>query len=642
MKLKTNILAYALLLANITAFAQNNPQKKADNLFNKFSFYKATDAYKELIANNINADYATRKLADCYAFMRNPDSASVYYKKAVAQNNVPVEYFYNYAQALRGVKNYEASRAWLENYKDKGGETDTSMFSDDAHFISSIYNAKQQYFLRDVIFNSKFSEFGAYEHNGNLYFTSTRDEGVAKKFKSGWDNQPFLDVYMTKKGSTDSIVNNKSKIKGKVNSVYHDGPLTITKDGKTMYFSRNNFNKNILKRDNQEIGNLKIYKATLVNGKWKKIKELPFNSDDYSTGHPALNNDGTKLYFTSDMPGGFGGTDIYYVDIHANEKMGKPQNLGTVVNTKKDEAFPFVNSENALFFSSDGHLGLGLLDVFAAVSNENNNIVSVLNLGIPINSSKDDFSFFMNKDGTSGYFASNRKNGMGSDDIYAFDRTPLIKIESHVIDTDGNAVAKAAVTLLNTEGHQVAKLQSDDNGTFEVYIDRNTDYVINIKKENYLESSKNVTSKGVAENTTIIQANFVLNPDPKKAIPIAKIAELPNIYFDYDKFKISQTSMAELDKIADLMINTLPSMTIKIESHTDARGSSKYNDALSNKRADATYKYLISKGIDTSRITEYKGYGEQNLLNTCDDASNCTEAEHQLNRRTKIIVVKMK
>lgn len=641
MKLKTNILAYVLLIANISVFAQSNSQKKAEDLFNKFSFYKATDAYKQLIEKNINSDYATRQLADCYAFMRNPDSASVYYKKAVGQNNVPVEYLYNYAQSLRGIENYEASRTWLEKYKKEGGATDTSIFLNDTNFISSIYNSKQQYFLKDVIFNSELSEFGAYEHSGNIYFTSTRDTGVSTKFKSGWDNQPFLDVYVTEKGTTDSIVDNKSKLKGKVNSVYHDGPLTITKDGTTMYFSRNNFNKNILKRDNQEIGNLKIYRATLVNGKWKKIKELSFNSDDYSTGHPALNNDGSKLYFTSDMPGGFGGTDIYYADIKANGSMGKPQNLGNVVNTKKDESFPFVNSENALFFSSDGHLGLGLLDVFGAVTNENDEIVSILNLGIPVNSSKDDFSFFMHEDGMSGYFASNRKGSMGSDDIYAFDRTPLIKIESHVSDTNGNAIVNAAVTLLNTEGNQVARLQTDVDGIFEVGIDRNADYTINIKKEDYIENSKNVTSKGIDKNTTTIKADFVLNPVAKKPTSVVVIAELPNIYFDYDKFKISKTSMAELDKIADLMTNTYPSMVIKIESHTDSRGSSKYNDTLSNKRANATYNYLVSKGIDASRITNHKGYGEQQLLNDCGDTSNCTEAQHQQNRRTQIIVVQM-
>jgi outer membrane protein OmpA-like peptidoglycan-associated protein len=570
--------------------------------------------------------------------MRNPDSSSTYYKKVVEQNNVPVEYFYNYAQALRGVENYEASRIWLDKYKKEGGATNTSIFSNDANFISSIYNSKQQYFLKDILFNTKLSEFGAYENNGSIYFSSTRDAGVSTKFKSGWDNQPLLDIYVTKKGSTDTIVDNNSKIKGKVNSVYHDGPLTISNDGKTMYFTRNNFNKNVLTQDNQEIGNLKIYQATLIGENWKRIKELSFNSDFYSTGHPALNSDGSKLYFTSDMPGGYGGTDIYYVDIKENGSMSKPHNLGNIVNTKKNESFPFVNSENALFFSSDGHLGLGLLDVFVAVSNDKNDFVSVLNLGVPVNSSKDDFSFFMNENGLSGYFASNRNGGIGSDDIYAFDRMPLIKIESTIKDIDGNAIPKATITLLNTEGNQVATLQSDESGKFEVNIDRDADYVININKENYINESKNVSSKGLDRSTTIIKADFVLNSVIKET---TSIAQLPSIYFEYNKFNINQSSMKALDEISNLMVNTYPKMVIKIESHTDSRGSSKYNDQLSIERANATFKYLISKGVNSSRITEYKGYGEQNLVNECDSNTNCSEENHQLNRRTQLIVVKM-
>ncbi|ALJ03939.1 flagellar motor protein MotB [Pseudalgibacter alginicilyticus] len=635
MKTKINLLACLLFSISSTSFAQQNSLDKADALFNKFSFYKATNAYKELIEKNYNKDYAYRQLADCYSFMRNPDSASVYYKKTVVQKNVPVEYLYNYAQSLRGIGNYEASRTWFENYKKQGGLTNTSIFYNDDEFINRIYNSKQQYFLKDVIFNTKLSEFGAYEHHGNIYFTSTRDAGVAKKFKSGWDNQPFLDMYVIKKGSTHSVVDNKYKIKGKVNSVYHDGPLTISKDGKTMYFSRNNFKKNILKTDNQEIGNLKIYQATLVNNKWKKIKELSFNNDTYSTGHPALNNDGTKLYFTSDMPGGYGGTDIYYVDINPNGSMGKPKNLGEIVNTKKDESFPFVNSENTLFFSSDGHLGLGLLDIFGTVANENNEIVNVLNLGIPINSSKDDFSFFMNEDGNSGYFASNRKEGIGSDDIYAFDRTPLLKIESTILNKEGLPIENATVILLNSEGHQVAQLQSDKNGKLEIGIDRNSDYTIKVEKVYYIQDSKKVTSKNIDDKTTIIKTQFNLNPIVKKA---TLIAEFSTIYFDYDDVKINKTSMRILDTMADLLINTFPNVTIKIESHTDARGSYKYNKILSNKRAQATYNYLVSKGVNPSRITEYTGFGKQNLLNNCDSIPNCSEAQHQLNRRTQIFV----
>ncbi|MGB5417253.1 flagellar motor protein MotB, partial [Algibacter sp.] len=460
MKLK-NYITGIILLVTICAFAQNDMQKKADNLFNNFAFVQATNAYHDLIDDGIETNYATRQLADSYAYLRNPDSAVVYYEKAVKQTNVPIEYYYNYSQALRGVKEYEASNSWMKQFKDAGGNIEEKLFLNDSDFLNSIFNAKKQYVLKDIKFNSKFSDFGAYQHGGKIYFTSARDEGDIKKHLNAWDEEPFLNIYAIDKNSNVNRVNNKAKLKGKVNSVYHDGPLTITKDGKTMYFSRTDFIKNMLGRNGEGISNLKIYKATNIDGKWKNIKELPFNSNHFSNGHPALSEDETKLYFASDRSGGNGGSDIYYVDIN-NGSFGKPKNLGDVVNTNKNEKFPFINSEGALFFSSDGHHGLGLLDIYGTVSDADKNIVSVINLGTPVNSSKDDFSFFMNSDGLSGYFASNRHGGLGSDDIYGFDRIPQINLEGTVYDNVNNQpVNNAIVTLLDSVNKEVATYKTN-------------------------------------------------------------------------------------------------------------------------------------------------------------------------------------
>ncbi len=626
-------------MLSFVASAQYGSQKKADNLFNKFSFVSAAEVYHNLIEKDFNADYATRQLADSYAYMRNPDSAVVYYQKVVQQENIPVEYYYNYAQALRGIKEYKESRVWLRRFKEAGGVVKKDRFSKDSDFITSIFNAKQQYFLTDVNFNSKYSDFGAYEYDGNIYFASSKDEGVSTKHIYGWNEEPFLDIYVRVKDSNDSIVGHKSKLEGDINSIYHDGPLTITKDGKTMYFSRNDFNKNVLGKDEKGMTHLKIYKASLVNGLWTNIEDLNFNSKDYSTGHPSLNSNDTKLYFTSDMPGGQGGSDIYYVDINNDGSLGTPQNLGNVVNTDKNEMFPFVNSEDALFFSSDGHAGLGLLDIFGTVSDANNNIISILNLGVPVNSSKDDFSFFMNNDGLSGYFASNRDGGVGSDDIYAYDRIPQLRIEGTITDATTNSpVPNAVVTLLDSNDNKIADLQTDENGHFEINIDRDTDYKISTKKENYIDDSRTVTTKGIENSVTSINADVVLNPVVDEELPIT---ELYPIYFDFNKYDIRRDGTVELDRIVDLMMNKYPSMVIKIESHTDSRGTSEYNDVLSKERANATYKYLIANGVDASRITEYNGFGERKLANDCDGTINCTEEQHQLNRRTQFIVIKM-
>lgn len=639
MKLKNYIIVATVLLLNSFAYAQYGMQKKGDNLFNKFSFVNASKVYHQLIENDFNTDYATRQLADSYAYMRNPDSAVVYYKQAVVQENIPINYYYNYAQALRGVKNYKESRVWLRRFKKAGGKIDEARFLKDSDFINSIYNAKQQYFLTDVAFNSEFSDFGAFEHEGNIYFASAKDEGVSTKHLYGWNKEPFLDIYVTDKNANDSIVDHKSKLQGDVNSKYHEGSITITNDGKTMYFSRNDFNKQVLGKDDDGLTHLKIYKASLIDGSWTNIEELGFNSNSYSNGHPALNADNTKLYFTSDRSGGHGGSDIYYVDINSDGSYGEPQNLGGIVNTDKNEMFPFLNSEDVLFFTSDGHPGLGLLDIFGTISDDANNIVSVLNLGVPVNSNKDDFSFFMNEDGLSGYFASNRDGGVGSDDIYAYDRIPQLKIEGTITDADTNApVPNATINLLDSNGKKIASIETDQNGQYDINIDRDTDYYINANKEDYIENTSPVTSKGVERSVTSITADFVLSPEKEKIIPIT---ELYPIYFDFNKFDIRRDGTVELDRIVGLMMNKYPNMVIKIESHTDSRGADNYNDILSQERANATYKYLISKGVDPSRITEYKGYGERKLTNECDGTVNCKEEQHQLNRRTQFIVVKM-
>ena len=637
MKYTNHILVCILLMVNFSGFAQYGKQKKADTLFNKFSFVKAANEYKELIENNYNKDYATRRLADCYAYLRDPSNAAKYYKKAVEQENVPIEYYYSYAQALRGIKDYKNSRIWLERFKDSGGVINANDFEKDVNFITNVFNAKQQYFLDKISFNSKFSDFGAFEHNGKIYFASSRDEGVSVKRLYGWNEQPFLDVYVADVG-TKTNVDHTAKIKGDVNSIYHDGPVTITKDGKTMYFSRNNLDEYGLSKDKKGISNMKIYKATFRDSIWTDIEDLSINHAEYSTQHPALNKDDSKLYFTSDLPGGFGGSDIYIVDINPDGTLGVPKNLGEVINTKNSEGFPFINNEGTLFFSSDGHPGLGLLDIFGTIKGENGEFVDVINLGIPINSNKDDFSFSMNANGIAGYFASNRTGGLGDDDIYAYHRVQTLQLEGVVSDAiNTKPIANSIITLFNDKDEQIAYMVTDENGFYQINIDRNKDYKIVGSQDKYIDDYRTFTSKNLQTMLTTITANLLLNP----VQDVVKLAELNTIYFDFDKHNIRTDAALELDKIVNLMQNEYPEMVIRIESHTDSRGELSYNDKLSIDRANSTYEYLISKGIDPSRITEHEGFGERRLTNGCENGAKCEENEHQLNRRTQFIVVKM-
>ena len=637
MKLKNYILVCLLLMVSLSVFPQYGKQKKADTLFNKFSFVKAADVYRELIDNNYNKDYATRRLADCYAYLRDPKNASKYYKQVVEQKNVPIEYYYSYAQSLRGIKDYKESRIWLERFKDSGGVVNANDFDKDANFISNVFNAKQQYFLDKININTKFSDFGAFEHNGKIYFASSRDEGVSIKRLYGWNEQPFLDVYVAEVGSK-KIADHTDKLKGDVNSIYHDGPVTITKDGLTMYFSRNNIDENGLSKDKRGISNMKIYRATLRDSIWTDIEDLPINNKEYSVQHPALNKDDTKLYFSSDMPGGLGGSDIYVVDINPDGTLGVPTNVGDVVNTKNSEGFPFINNEGTLFFSSDGHAGLGLQDIFGTIQGKNGEFIDIINLGVPINSNKDDFSFTMNQNGITGYFASNRSGGKGDDDIYAYHRVPTLKVEGVVSDAiNTKPIPNSIITLFDDKDNQIAYLITDENGYYQINIDRNQDYKIVGSQEKYIDDYRTFTSKNIKTELTSITANLLLNP----VQDVIKLAELNTIYFDFDKHYIRKDAALELDKIVNLMQNVYPDMVIRIESHTDSRGTLSYNDKLSIDRANSTYEYLISKGIDPSRITEHEGFGERRLTNGCEDGEKCEEQAHQLNRRTQFIVIKM-
>jgi len=662
MNTKNYILVCVAFMLSFSVFSQQGKQKRADTLFNKFSFVKAAKLYTELLQDNYNRDYATRKLADSYAFLRDPRNASRFYKSVVKQKNVPLEYYYKYAQSLRGMKKYDESQIWLKRYKDSGGVVNANDFSKDINFITSVFGAKQQYFLDRVRFNSKYSDFGAIEHDGKVYFASARDEGVAIKRLYGWNEQPFLDIYVTKAGSK-SNVDHTAKLPGDVNSIYHDGPVTITKDGKTMYFSRNNFKDNIEIKDKKGLTNMKIYRATFVDSLWTNVEDLSINGDNFSTQHAALNTDDTKLYFTSDRPGTIGGSDIWTVDIAQDGKLGNIENLGDIINTESAEGFPFVNNEGVLFFSSDGHTGLGLLDIFATIKGDDEvSIADVINLGVPVNSNKDDFAFTMNQNGTTGYFASNRQGGLGSDDIYAFHREPVLHVEGVVTDAiNTNPIVAAKITLFDDQGNQVAYMETDENGYYQINIDRNKDYKIVANQDKYIEDYREFTSKNIQTELITITGNLLLNP-VQNVVKLAELntnnldyknnlmgndstsvknAQLKPIYFDFEKFNIRKEYALELDKIVKLMTDDYPEMVIRIEAHTDSRGTFEYNDILSTNRAKSTYNYLISKGVNSSNITEYKGYGERRLINECADGVACDEAKHQLNRRTQFIVVQM-
>ncbi|WP_428225282.1 OmpA family protein [Flavobacterium sp.] len=632
----------AVLYFGITPYAsaQFGKQKKADALFNSFSFVKAIETYKILIENNYNVEYAKRKLGDSYSMLRDPQNAAYYYSDAVKQPNIDPEYYLKYALALRSLKKYEESEVWLNKYKESGAnDSRIQKIAEDKNFITNIYNLKQQYFSKSVPFNSELSDFGAIENNGTIYFASTRDKGVGIKRTYTWNQQPFLDLYTTKKEGENYT--ESEKINGDVNTKFHEGQISISKDGKTMFFTRNNYNNGKKQKDENGTNNLKIYKATLNDKeKWTNITELPFNSNNYSVGHPSLSADGKTLYFASDMPGGKGKSDLYKVTI-SGDNYSKPENLGDKINTEGNELFPFVHNDGNLFFSSDGLQGLGELDIFTTVLDDEGNIQEIINLGVPVNSNTDDFAFFLNDSGETGFISSNREGGKGDDDIYGFDRIPPFSIKGIVTDViNKQPVKDAKIIIKDKDGNIIADLLTDQKGKYNIAADRETNYTIEASHPKYQPEPSKVADTHNSKGKSFIQVDFEL--DPVQNVDILADINIQNIYFDFDKHNIRTDAAIELEKIADLLLKTYPAMEIEIGSHTDSRGSFKYNEALGIRRANATYNYLVSRGINPNRIKKHEGFGEYNLVNDCKDGVDCSESSHQLNRRSVFTILKMK
>lgn len=616
-----NYIILLLLLSGFSASAQYGKQKKADKLFDDLAYYKATDVYKELIENDYNTTENKLKLGDAYMKLRSPENAVHYYGDVIEDTTISPEFYYRYAQALRGVKRYDESRKWLEKYLASGGKIQAA----EKMLEKNDYGVKAEYALDTTNFNSGMSDFGAFKQGDKIYFVSARAEGTPEKEKIySWTGQPYLDVYVYDVNS-----GNVSPLPGDVNTKLHDGPVTLSQDGKTMYFTRNNYYHNREgKRDKNATNHLKIYKASLVGNSWENVEELPINNNEYSVGHPALSPDGKWLYFTSDMPGGQGGTDIYRVAING-DTYGKPENVSEV-NTAGDEAFPFVDADGTLYFSSNGLAGLGLYDIFKVDLNGTDKTPQ--NLGKPVNSNMDDFAYFKSPDTKKGYISSNRYND--DDNIFGFNQLEPLVLQGQVTDAvNGKPVADATVRLFDEGHNQIAFLQTDKNGKYQTQVQRNQTIPVEAKQIEYDEFTGRIDTYDSNDKEEIAY-DIQLNP----VKDVEYLAEINNIYFDFDKYNIRPDAAKELDKLVDLMKNEYPGLVISISSHTDKRGTEQYNEKLAEKRAKATYDYLIAHGIDKDRIESYKGYGETKPAIECD---RCTKEEYQLNRRSMFNVVRM-
>ena len=505
--------------------------------------------------------------------------------------------------------------------------------------MTLVHGQAERYSIKNIDANTIYSDFGVsfYNETTAVFASSRKDKTILNRV---WVNnkQPFLQLYKGEIGENGEI-NNVKLFSKKLNTKFHESNVSFTKDLKTVYFSRNNYLNRKIKEDSEGMVLIQLYHAEVgEDGEWTNVQPMPFNSDNYQTGHPTLSTDEKTLYFISDMPGSFGKTDIYKADIGLNGDIGDPINMGSTINTAEREMFTSI-SGGEMYFSSDGRAdGLGGLDVY--VSNLTGNEISEpQNLGTPINSEKDDFAFVVNHETQRGYFSSNREGGHGDDDIYTFVQEPPLVIEcNHYVkgsvteENTGLIIPEVLVVLYDNDGKELDRILSNAEGNFNFEVECNKTYKIVGVKEGYSESVMEFSSTDgedlevqleiKLEEFIVERGNCIVNINP--------------IYFDFDKSFIRADAEIELDKVVEVM-KKYPELIIEGGSHTDSRGPFKYNEGLSTRRAKSTVAYILSKGIDSSRITA-KGYGETQLVNNCVYGVKCSEEEHQLNRRTEFVI----
>ena len=623
--MKKTYILLILVLASSLISAQNKDTQIADKLFKKFEFISAAESYLKLVASNKADGYVYRQLGDCYYNIYNTKEAAKWYAKVIAKKQ-DSELYYRYAQMLKAIGNYAESNKQMQKFAEmQPNDSRAKTFNENPNYVPVLLDQRKSFDVKSIDINSDKSDFGAFLMDNTIYFTSARNSN--SKIYS-WTKEPFLDIYKANLNE-DGTISNILLLK-EINSKYHDGSVSISQDGSTMYFTSDSFRENSFEKDKTnklKLGRNNIFSAKFVNGKWDEITSLPFNSKDYSTGNPSISKDGKTLYFSSNRPGSIGGVDIWKVAISESGSYGTPENLGKNVNTEGNESFPFITSDNVLYFSSDAKQGLGAMDVYKIDLTKNS---EAKNLGKPVNSEKDDFAFTINENKNIGFVASNRN---GNDDIFKL--IPVCNYEVNAIVTNANSgaiIAEANVSILDDKNNIISTIKSNNKGEVSYTVDCEKTYTIQAIKDGFESNSFAVIASNKKGGSIKIDAVLM----PISEIITEKEVKLKPIFFEYNSSNITQQGAFELDKLVQIMKNN-EKLIIFVKSHTDNRGTDEFNLLLSDKRVKATIQYVISNGIDPNRISG-KGFGETEPKVDCKE--NCTEEEHEQNRRSEFLIVK--
>ena len=653
MKKTLTILTIALFSFS-AILAQNNSTKKADKFFERLEFVKAAEEYLKLADKNPD-NYIISRLADSYYNIFKTREAEKWYSKII-NKDPDSEVIFRYAEMLKANGKYKESNVWMSKFSEmKPYDTRAIAFRNTPNYIDKIIEKGKRFNvqnLKDI--NTVSSDFGAFTFDNALYLTSGRKQKGSqnKKYNNYTSEEEYvLDVF--KYDIINDVYINETPLEA-INTKYHEGVIAFSPSGDTMYFARETYYSKSFYKDSiikngstkEQVSVINLYRATRCTKKeitWKNngncnfnkgwnVTELEINSGYYSMKNPALSCDGKTLYFSSDMPGGFGNYDIYKSEIKDDGSLGEPINLGQKINTEEQEVFPHMCCDDTLYFSSNGHLGLGGLDVFYS-KNIDNKWSNVRNVGLPVNSNSDDFAFKMGEDCTNGFVSSNRSGGVGSDDIYAIKKIkPLcdILLESIVVDSKTDMPIDGALTSVKDDtGIVDSSKETTSDGLVDYMFECEDEIQLMVSKECY--ESKMIDIKLLEIDPPLLKIKL----DPIEELIVEEKIILNPIYFEFDKSNITNQAAFELDKLVSIM-KKYPEMIIRAESHTDSRGPASYNKLLSERRAKSTAQYVISMGIDESRISGV-GMGEEDPEIDC--SAGCSKDEYAKNRRSEFIII---
>lgn len=611
---------------------------KADYLFDRYAFSKTIEKYeKQFNKGGESGREASGKLAEAWYRMGCPESAAPWFDRAVKEPDCRPELFLWYGQVLRNLEKYDRAGLYLAKYNSAVPEDHLgALLLESIRRKAELPDCTADYDIeRPQGLNSENADFSPVYYRDGLLFSSEIRTNMMEKKVYPWTGRPYLNIFYAPlyiSGNGFPGAGDVELFAPQLRSNWHDGTPTISQDGNTILWTRT-IDKKAGRKEELPTHHLRIFSAQKSKYGWGEIQEFEYNSRDYSTGHPVLSPDEQRLYFVSDMPGGYGGTDVYYCDRLEGE-WGEPVLLGPEVNTVGDESFPFIASDGTLFFASEGHLGYGGLDLFRARWADGK-FTAAENLGTPVNSSRDDFAMVWNRDMEAGFFSSNRPGGLGFDDIYAFRYHPVEVLPEPLVlagtvrnKATGDVLPHALVFLYDQASGEVHIRKSDKSGHYEYRPLPGHSLQIKSIKDLFAPDCMRVEVEETNSGGRRELADLMLDP-----YALDKRIILKNIYYDLDQWDIRPDAALELDKVVKMMKEQ--PVHVELGSHTDSRASDAYNRELSQKRAESAVRYIVLQGVEAYRISA-KGYGESQLVNACGNGVKCSEADHQANRRSEI------